>query len=307
MNTRVRNYCFTWNNHPPRDDVIKCFEPLDPQYVVFGYEVAPTTGTPHIQGYIEFKKAMTLNVLVRERPGIHWEPRMGTAYQASFYCKKGGKYEEFGTPKAQGARTDLTAIREEIENGSSLLHVANNHFGDYLRYHRGIERYMYVHRMETMRDLIRSTLRVVYLWGPTGTGKTRTAWSMLTRPYVLNEGNTGFWWTGYQSESDILIDDFRGTTPLHILLRWLDIYPCQVPIHGGYAFLCATTIIITSNLSLDQLYRNCDEGSRQALRRRFSEIRYIGTEVTGNSSVPSLLGGDAQAHEGAPLGETRGL
>jgi len=45
---RSRKYVFTWNNYPPTypgtlDDVL-C------KYVVAAEELAPTTGTPHLQG-----------------------------------------------------------------------------------------------------------------------------------------------------------------------------------------------------------------------------------------------------------------
>lgn len=51
----LRSYawCFTLNNYT--DEEIRRLESLECERLVVGKEVAPTTGTPHLQGYIRFK------------------------------------------------------------------------------------------------------------------------------------------------------------------------------------------------------------------------------------------------------------
>lgn len=284
MRVRHRNYCFTWNNYQNAETAKIALQNMSPSYCIYGFEIAPTTGTPHLQGYMEFDTAWDIKTLQKMRPGVHWSPRKGTQKQAVDYCKKDNNYVEWGTPKKQGERRDLNEIRDAIVEGASMYDIATNHFGDFMRYHKGFEKFQYLHIAQEMATKIRE-IECQYWWGPTRSGKTRAAWELLKAPYILNEGNTGFWWTGYMNQENILIDDFRGTTPLHILLRWLDRYPVQVPCHGGYHWLCAKKIIITSNVPLESLYRNCDEESRKALRARFAEIRYIGTEVSGNNDT----------------------
>lgn len=57
-NAKKRRWRWTWNNYTEAD-VKALMQPWELHnsidYLVFGYELAPTTGTPHLQGYVEFK------------------------------------------------------------------------------------------------------------------------------------------------------------------------------------------------------------------------------------------------------------
>ena len=48
---------------------------------------------------------------------LHLEERKGNALQASNYCKKDGKYIEFGELSSQGARSDLVTLKDDILAG----------------------------------------------------------------------------------------------------------------------------------------------------------------------------------------------
>lgn len=68
-----------------------------PRYVCYGYEWAPGTGTPHLQGFLYFDNARSHRSVCRALPGVHVEIARGTAEQAIAYCQKGGEFIEFGT------------------------------------------------------------------------------------------------------------------------------------------------------------------------------------------------------------------
>lgn len=53
MNVRVKRFCFTLNNYT-EDDIKKLQEYAQEwtQFAIIGKEIAPTTGTPHLQGYM---------------------------------------------------------------------------------------------------------------------------------------------------------------------------------------------------------------------------------------------------------------
>lgn len=103
---RFRNVCFTLNNYDKVDeDYIKQsyeFTPSVVKYVIYGKEVGES-GTPHLQGYIEFKRQLSLSGV----KGVignkcHIENRHGNQKQAIDYCKKDGDWVEYGEPKGNG-------------------------------------------------------------------------------------------------------------------------------------------------------------------------------------------------------------
>lgn len=62
------------------------------KYIV-GLEHAPSTGRPHIQGYVSHTKAFRPMEKYREpTQGAHWEKAKGNEWQNFQYCSKGGNY-----------------------------------------------------------------------------------------------------------------------------------------------------------------------------------------------------------------------
>jgi len=96
--SRSRAFCFTWNNYP--DDHQDILDGLTPRYCLYGYEWAPDTGTPHLQGYLHFDNARTKRAVIGRLPGVHIEIPRGSFAANRRYCTKDGEYLEFGTPPA---------------------------------------------------------------------------------------------------------------------------------------------------------------------------------------------------------------
>lgn len=114
-------WCFTLNNYTQLD--LEHLHALAPtvDYLVFGEETAPTTGTLHLQGYVCFKtnhRLQSAKAALSPNPGIHVELKStnSTHLQASDYCKKDGNFEEFGLlpSQQQGRRTDWDRYKEWI-------------------------------------------------------------------------------------------------------------------------------------------------------------------------------------------------
>lgn len=84
----AKNWCFTINNYLP-DDMEKLevmFNHGHFNYLVFGEEIAPTTGTPHLQGYVQMKKKMRLAQVKKFiSPRANLQNSRGSPEQASAY------------------------------------------------------------------------------------------------------------------------------------------------------------------------------------------------------------------------------
>jgi len=67
-------------------------------YLVYGFEVGEE-GTPHIQGYVQFKKRLRFNQvkqMVGGRAHLDEEYQNSTPVANQTYCKKDGNFREFG-------------------------------------------------------------------------------------------------------------------------------------------------------------------------------------------------------------------
>lgn len=89
-----RNWCFTWNNY--NDDSAGILtEYVENLGGLWGYgtEIAPSTGTPHLQGWIRMKNAVHLGGLKKIDNNIHWSVMKGSLEENHNYCSKSGNYK----------------------------------------------------------------------------------------------------------------------------------------------------------------------------------------------------------------------
>lgn len=248
----------------------------DFKFAAWQLERAPTTGRLHLHGYVECQRPTRLAALKRilDAPSLNGQARRGTPDQAVVYVTKeetrvAGPWEH-GIRSTQGQRVDLDALRQDVLDGHSLQRVANDHFGTFIRYHRGVQAF---------RGLVCGrrnwpTVPVV-LFGGTGTGKSSAARSMAPDAYwVPPASGTGQWWCHYDSEPDLIYDEFYGQLPYALLLRVLDRYPLQLPTKGGSVQFVGRRMIFTSNKAPWHWYKADSVPDQSALRRRLEGCVY---------------------------------
>lgn len=90
LRMRTQYVCFTKNNWTPFDLLyLRSLVPSEQAtYSCWGMETAPSTGTRHLQGYIELPNRLRIAGLRKLLPGCHIEARRGSAEQARNYCSK---------------------------------------------------------------------------------------------------------------------------------------------------------------------------------------------------------------------------
>lgn len=268
---RSRNWCFTLNNYTKEEyEYIKC---VVCTYLVVGEEVGES-GTPHLQGYIEFENARAMSgvkkVLANDR--VHLEPRRGSSRQASDYCKKEGKVFEKGEITQQGSRSDLGELKQAVLDGLPYNTMLVDYFDLFCRYKNGIE--ALYDRMNLTKKRTEMT-KGIWMYGPTGVGKSHRAFEMAGDDvYVWTDDNG--WWDGYYGQKTVIINDFRGAIKFNELLQLVDKWQYSVRRRGKAPMpFTSEVVIVTSSLHPSSVYCNVlsHSDSINQLLRRFEVIQ----------------------------------
>lgn len=143
-----KNWLFTLNNYD-EDDIQKLRDlyPQDVSYLVFGRETAPSTGTPHLQGFFQCNQRKRLGGIRNWLPTAHLEIARGSAQENRTYCTKDGEFEEFGEIQEKGRRNDLRSFMAAVVEGNTSIKRLREDYPDVCaKYPRFVHDYIQDHR-----------------------------------------------------------------------------------------------------------------------------------------------------------------
>lgn len=282
-NTVRTNFCFTYNNYSANGEkALAGWLTENCKYAIYGHETAPTTGTPHLQGYFSLKKQSRISTIQNalQRLGIQMSifAANGSADQNFKYCTKSDPQNFFqhGQIINRGQRSDMDDVAAALKD-RPFIDVALENPGMTIKYGRGMRELKMLYDSLTLpkdRDI---TVSVYY--GNAGTGKTCRALETATKLglsfYMVNSPQGGsIWYDGYVGQSALIIDDFYGWIKPHDLFRLLDRYPLQLPVKGSHVWAQYSHVFITSNADPLDWYRDDVKikFDMEALARRLHNI-----------------------------------
>lgn len=271
MNPRSKAWCFTYNNYTDQDYERICA--IDCDYLIVGKEVAPATGTRHLQGYIKFYNARyftATKTLLGE--GVHLEAAKGTPEENKAYCSKSGDFFEKGDLPRKGRRCDLERIAQLVKE-DKMEKIVTDYPKEIILHDKGLRALKYRYDLSTIWSEIPNK-QVIWIWGPTGTGKTTKAREMTQgKQRYIKPGGTGKWFDGYGGEETVVLEELRPSDiPDSLLLQILDKWTVQVETKGGMTVWKAATVIVTTPLSPEDFWFGKAEDIRQLKRRITEEI-----------------------------------
>lgn len=240
---------------PNRLDMITVCEFRKPSigFMTGQIEICPDTGRAHLQLYAETTVRMPLLAFKNILGFGHAHVEFAYASQAAgiAYCTKldsrSRQHEDpvfsWGTKMAQGQRSDLEHAVEMLADGEAMEAVLDMHPGTFVRYHRGLTVAANLKRSRPV-----SPRHVTVYFGPTGTGKTETAYGSCATDdlFIYSPGVMAAWFDGYDGQRTILLDEFRGQITWAHLLSITDKYPVRVQVKGSSAMILADQLIFTS-------------------------------------------------------------
>lgn len=272
-----RNFVFTLNNYTGADE--EYLGALKFKYLVYGREIAPTTGTPHLQGFICFEQVKTFSAASKVLKGAHIEIAKSLE-SAIIYSKKDGNFLEKGVPplsqKSKGkVEQDRWIQIKELAKAGNFDAIP---FDIYMRYKTNLEKYHAESRIVEPR----SELKNFWFVGPTGCGKSKLAREQY--PGAYNKDPMTRWWDGYKGQSVVIIDDFDKYQVAQggDMKRWADHYPFMAPVKGGYIEIRPQVVIVTSNYFPVDIWE--DSKTLDPINRRF-EIINMGPPMSQYASI----------------------
>lgn len=183
--------------------------------------------------------------------------------------KRKHSFQEFGNrPMNNGVHK-----MEDVLECNTVTEVMESMPDTYVKYRKGI-----IDLIENKKRKQRyyEPPKVIWIYGPSGTGKTREAFEAGAVNVTYSNG----FYSDWGDERIICIEELRGEIPYNELLKLLDAYHnyYSVNIKGGQKLIDLDVIYITSPLHPSKCYprQNQKEDSIQQLLRRITELKYTG-------------------------------
>lgn len=238
-------------------------------YVIVGEEIAPSTGTPHLQGYAEFPKVTKFGVFAKKYH-LHFETCQASSEANIEYCKKDGIFQERGIPKG-GPKKGGEVEQERWARNINLAESGN------LEELKRIDPDAYTRSYKTYKQMAVDHMKPIpeieldnyWICGAPGIGKSRKAREMTNGVFYPKQLNK--WWDGYQGEEWVIIDDYELDCKLdHHLKIWSDRYDFIAETKGGSLRIRPKHIVVTSNYSINDCF--LERSANEAIKRRFKLI-----------------------------------
>ena len=267
MTNQSQRWTFTINNYTQWDE--EDLHAIDCKYIIYGKEHCPTTGTPHLQGYVVFNSNKRLVAVKKVHATAHWEIAKSTTANNVTYCSKAdpSPYERGVPPKD---RKEQHAAQKE--HYADVIRAAKEgtceeeYPAEFLRYHGTIDK-LY---SPDLKDI--DSYCGFWYYGPPGSGKSLAARKNYPGAYdkLLNK-----WWDGYKNEESVIIDDLDMSN-VHMgqfMKRYADHYVFRAEHKGGSRKIRPLNIIVTSNYLIEEIWPN-DPSLCLALQRRYKLVKF---------------------------------
>lgn len=233
------------------------------RFAAYGIETCPTTQREHLQTYVCFPHAVSLERVRRLFPDQHVEVMQGTLVQNENYCSKQSSLVKLGDePNEQGKRSDIVRVRDHIEEtGERPMKIARTStdgkiVASVVRHYRFFqEQYSEVSWERRCAEGFKPPKVIIYS-GVQGTEKSRRVWEDVG---YANAGmhmwkawdKRGEYFNGYHGQRVAFFEDVQKDSRLPDLATFKDIldgYPVRVNIKFGEPVVfCPEVIYITSN------------------------------------------------------------
>lgn len=311
-NTQSRKWALVINNpleagldHAAIREILYRFSPA---YFCMADEIA-TTGTYHTHIFLFSPSPMRFSTVKNRFSTAHIEKAYGSAKANRAYILKeghwadtdkaetsvSGTFEEWGDLPAEKEEEapEMFKLIQDLRVGKSVMEIIEDNPKLAFR----------IREIETLRQAIleekysaeNRALEVTYLYGASGTGKTRGIFEKHDRKSICRitdyGGRNGVRFDAYHCQDVLVLEEFHSQIPISAMLNYLDIYPLTLPARYTDRIACYTKVYITSNIPLEEQYRDIQRYQMETWRAFLRRVQNVIEYLRDGSTVQHKKGG----------------
>lgn len=311
-NTQSRKWALVINNpleagldHAAIREILYRFSPA---YFCMADEIA-TTGTYHTHIFLFSPSPMRFSTVKNRFSTAHIEKAYGSAKANRAYILKeghwadtdkaetsvSGTFEEWGDLPAEKEEEapEMFKLIQDLRAGKSVMEIIEDNPKLAFR----------IREIETLRQAIleekysaeNRALEVTYLYGASGTGKTRGIFEKHDRKSICRitdyDGRNGVRFDAYHCQDVLVLEEFHSQIPISAMLNYLDIYPLTLPARYTDRIACYTKVYITSNIPLEEQYRDIQRYQMETWRAFLRRVQNVIEYLPDGSTVQHKKGG----------------
>ena len=311
-NTQSRKWALVINNpleagldHAAIREILRRFAP---SYFCMADEIA-TSGTYHTHIFLLAPSPIRFSTIKNRFPTAHIEKAYGSAKANRAYILKeghwadtdkaetsvSGTFEEWGDLPAEKEEEapEMFKLIQDLRAGKSVMEIIEDN--PKLAFH--------IREIETLRQAIleekysaeNRALEVTYLYGASGTGKTRGIFEKHDRKSICRitdyGGRNGVRFDAYHCQDVLVLEEFHSQIPISAMLNYLDIYPLTLPARYTDRIACYTKVYITSNIPLEEQYRDIQRYQMETWRAFLRRVQNVIEYLRDGSTVQHKKGG----------------
>lgn len=311
-NTQARKWALVINNpleagldHAAIREILYRFSPA---YFCMVDEIA-TTGTYHTHIFLFSPSPMRFSTVKNRFSTAHIEKAYGSAKANRAYILKeghwadtdkaetsvSGTFEEWGDLPAEKEEEapEMFKLIQDLRAGKSVMEIIEDNPKLAFR----------IREIETLRQAIleekysaeNRALEATYLYGASGTGKTRGIFEKHDRKSICRitdyGGRNGVRFDAYHCQDVLVLEEFHSQIPISAMLNYLDIYPLTLPARYTDRIACYTKVYITSNIPLEEQYRDIQRYQMETWRAFLRRVQNVIEYLRDGSTVQHKKGG----------------
>lgn len=311
-NAQARKWLMVINNpaeagldHAAITEIVLKFHPT---YFCMADEIA-TTGTFHTHIFFCTRSPVRFSTIKKRFPTAHIERAYGTPRENKEYISKtgvwadtdkvetsvSGTFEEWGDLPAEKEEEapEMFKLIQDLRAGKSVMEIIEDNPKLAFR----------IREIETLRQAIleekysaeNRALEVTYLYGASGTGKTRGIFEKHDRKSICRitdyGGRNGVRFDAYHCQDVLVLEEFHSQIPISAMLNYLDIYPLTLPARYTDRIACYTKVYITSNIPLEEQYRDIQRYQMETWRAFLRRVQNVIEYLRDGSTVQHKKGG----------------